>query len=114
MPSRASRRRRLLLAAAVSAANVLAAAVVVLAQDSPVPYPPPYENLIHPLPHTYIELDDLPRSFTWQNVSGHSYLTRVRNQHIPQYCELVSLGNEIEQYRFNRLPPIVLCSLSVM
>ena len=29
---------------------------------------------------------ELPKDFTWANVSGHSYLTPVRNQHIPTYC----------------------------
>lgn len=39
-----------------------------------------------PLPHTYIEEDDLPDSFNWGNVNGYSYLTHSLNQHIPQYC----------------------------
>ena len=30
--------------------------------------------------------DDLPRNFTWGNKDGINYLTRMRNQHIPQYC----------------------------
>ena len=29
---------------------------------------------------------ELPSSFTWANVSGVSYLTPMRNQHIPVYC----------------------------
>lgn len=41
-------------------------------------------HIIHPLPHTYISENDLPQSFTWQNVNGNSYLTRMKNQHIPQ------------------------------
>eukprot|EP00579_Thalassiosira_antarctica_P010750 CAMPEP_0201917668 /NCGR_PEP_ID=MMETSP0903-20130614/6994_1 /ASSEMBLY_ACC=CAM_ASM_000552 /TAXON_ID=420261 /ORGANISM="Thalassiosira antarctica, Strain CCMP982" /LENGTH=424 /DNA_ID=CAMNT_0048453767 /DNA_START=170 /DNA_END=1444 /DNA_ORIENTATION=+ len=61
---------------------------VVLAQDHPIPYPPPFEleHVVNSLPHTYLALSSLPQSFTWKNVNGHSYLTRVRNQHIPQYC----------------------------
>jgi cathepsin X len=39
-----------------------------------------------PLPHTYIDQDDIPKSFFWGNVSGRSYLTKTLNQHIPQYC----------------------------
>lgn len=60
----------------------------VVAQDMPIPYPPPIEltRVLNPLPHAYLESSSLPQSFTWQNVNGHSYLTRMRNQHIPQYC----------------------------
>ena len=39
-----------------------------------------------PLPFTYIAQQDLPDEFSWANVGGVSYLTRVLNQHIPQYC----------------------------
>ena len=56
------------------------------AQDHPLPYPPPSQHIIHPLPHTYLTSEELPLNFTWQNVNGHSYLTRMKNQHIPQYC----------------------------
>ena len=56
------------------------------AQDLAIPYPPPFSHIIHTLPHHYIAEDDLPQVFTWQNVNGNSYLTRMRNQHIPQYC----------------------------
>eukprot|EP00584_Thalassiosira_punctigera_P001195 CAMPEP_0172544406 /NCGR_PEP_ID=MMETSP1067-20121228/14573_1 /TAXON_ID=265564 ORGANISM="Thalassiosira punctigera, Strain Tpunct2005C2" /NCGR_SAMPLE_ID=MMETSP1067 /ASSEMBLY_ACC=CAM_ASM_000444 /LENGTH=405 /DNA_ID=CAMNT_0013330965 /DNA_START=31 /DNA_END=1248 /DNA_ORIENTATION=- len=56
------------------------------AQDHPNPYPPPFDHVTNPLPHTYLAASSLPREFTWQDVNGHSYLTRVRNQHIPQYC----------------------------
>jgi cathepsin X len=45
------------------------------------------ENNHHsPLPITYIDSDDLPDAFSWDNVDGVSYLTRSLNQHIPQYC----------------------------
>jgi len=44
------------------------------------------EDYKSPLPYTYITDDDLPDSFTWQNVNGISYTTHSLNQHIPQYC----------------------------
>lgn len=50
-------------------------------------------NYSKPLPHTYINPSDLPDSFHWDHViedhdsgTGRSYLTRLLNQHIPQYC----------------------------
>jgi cathepsin X len=39
-----------------------------------------------PLPSSYLSPTDLPKYFSWGNVSGTSYLTRPLNQHIPQYC----------------------------
>ena len=42
------------------------------------------ERVTEPLPHTYLNVKDLPSSFTWANVSGVNYLTATRNQHIPQ------------------------------
>jgi len=39
-----------------------------------------------PLPHSYIDAEDLPDSFSWADVNGKSYLTHMLNQHIPQYC----------------------------
>lgn len=45
------------------------------------------EDYHSPLPYTYLTSpDDLPSSFTWQNVNGKSHLTRTLNQHLPQYC----------------------------
>jgi len=44
------------------------------------------EDYSSALPYTYIKEEDLPESFTWADVDGISYLTRSRNQHIPQYC----------------------------
>ena len=37
-------------------------------------------------PESYVSLKDLPESFTWANVSGHNFLSKSLNQHIPQYC----------------------------
>ena len=33
-----------------------------------------------------LAVSDLPESWNWQNVGGKTYLTNIRNQHIPQYC----------------------------
>jgi len=44
------------------------------------------ERVLSPLPSTYIDRSELPKSFFWGNVSGISYLTRPLNQHLPQYC----------------------------
>ena len=65
-----------------------------LAQDEPIAYYPHVSNddesslqyIVHPLPHTYIQQHELPSEFNWGNINGSSYLTRMRNQHIPQYC----------------------------
>ena len=35
---------------------------------------------------TYIKAEDMPANFDWNNVNGTSYLTKMLNQHIPQYC----------------------------
>ena len=43
-------------------------------------------HVVSPLPSSYVNPADLPKSFYWGNVSGISYLTRPLNQHIPQYC----------------------------
>ena len=37
-------------------------------------------------PHEYVEKKDLPESFVWSNVSGHDFLSKSLNQHVPQYC----------------------------
>lgn len=43
-------------------------------------------KIASPLPYTYIAPSQLPKSFSWSNVKGKSYLTKSLNQHIPQYC----------------------------
>ncbi len=39
-----------------------------------------------PLAHTYVEAKALPKTFVWNNVGGHNFLSKSLNQHIPQYC----------------------------
>ena len=39
-----------------------------------------------PLPHTYMNMSALPRSYDIRNINGKSLATDNRNQHIPQYC----------------------------
>jgi cathepsin X len=44
-----------------------------------------YENVVYPLPYTYIQESDLPTNFRWDNVGNISYLTRPLNQHLPDH-----------------------------
>eukprot|EP00559_Dactyliosolen_fragilissimus_P008036 CAMPEP_0184870268 /NCGR_PEP_ID=MMETSP0580-20130426/36920_1 /TAXON_ID=1118495 /ORGANISM="Dactyliosolen fragilissimus" /LENGTH=282 /DNA_ID=CAMNT_0027372257 /DNA_START=119 /DNA_END=965 /DNA_ORIENTATION=+ len=44
------------------------------------------QHVVNPLPIEYVDASDLPKSFSWNNVNGKSYLTHMLNQHIPQYC----------------------------
>jgi len=62
-----------------------------------------FNKIESPLPHTYIDSESLPNSFSWKNKDGKSYLTKNLNQHIPQYCgscwahgALSSLGDRIK------------------
>lgn len=45
-----------------------------------------FEDFYSPLPHSYINVDNLPVNFSWDNVNNINYLTKMLNQHIPQYC----------------------------
>ena len=75
------------------------------------------QNIINPLPYSYISRGELPISFNWNNVlvddgskvndvnggSNISLLTKSLNQHIPQYCgscwahsSMSSLGDRIK------------------
>jgi len=46
-----------------------------------------YKNTTVPVFMTnLVKADDIPETFDWGNVGGKSYLTAMRNQHIPQYC----------------------------
>ncbi len=31
-------------------------------------------------------VDDLPSVWEWNNIDNTSYITNIRNQHVPQYC----------------------------
>ena len=44
------------------------------------------EKVLSKTPDAYVSSEDLPESFTWSNVSGHNFLSKSLNQHIPQYC----------------------------
>ena len=44
------------------------------------------EHAHSPRPHEWLNPVDIPQSFSWMNVSGVNYLTKMLNQHIPQ-CE---------------------------
>ena len=44
------------------------------------------ENHHSPLPSTYVSTDDIPQAFSWGNLHSKNHLTRLLNQHIPQYC----------------------------
>lgn len=79
------------------------------AQEYHIPYGA-IEKVDAALPHTYIKEGELPREFTWQNVNGNSYLTRMRNQHIPNYCGscwahagMSSLGDRVKIARSYRI-----------
>ena len=41
-------------------------------------------DYVSPLPFEYIKESDLPKSFTWGDINGVSYLTKALNQHLPQ------------------------------
>ena len=44
-------------------------------------------NRAAPRIHTpLLPVNDLPTEKLWNNVDGTSYLTNIRNQHVPQYC----------------------------
>merc|ERR1712096_278409 len=47
---------------------------------------PRKQRVLSPLPHTQIDMLELPDSFDWRAVNGKSFVSIARNQHIPQYC----------------------------
>jgi len=61
------------------------------------------------LPHTYLNIDTLPKEFDWGDLNGKSYLTQNLNQHVPQYCgscwahgTLSALADRIKIQRLSR------------
>lgn len=40
--------------------------------------------ITQPLPHTFVDLEAVPKAFDWRNISGVSLVTQNLNQHIPQ------------------------------
>ena len=44
------------------------------------------EDYTLPLPIKFIDIEELPKEFTWSNINGTSYITTPRNQHLPVYC----------------------------
>ncbi|CAK9052619.1 Cathepsin Z [Durusdinium trenchii] len=40
----------------------------------------------HEHAHEYLDATKLPDEFDWGDVNGRSFLTAMKNQHIPQYC----------------------------
>ncbi|GBG32559.1 Cathepsin Z [Hondaea fermentalgiana] len=45
-----------------------------------------FEHVINPRPGDLLTATELPEHWNWGNVNGTSYLTKMLNQHIPQYC----------------------------
>ena len=39
-----------------------------------------------PEPKDYVDVTALPDNFSWGNVNGKNYLSKMLNQHLPQYC----------------------------
>ena len=46
----------------------------------------PREHIVSSVAHHTRSTDELPESFTWKNVDGVNYVTKMLNQHIPTYC----------------------------
>lgn len=65
---------------------IIAISIRVKAQRQIMPNHKRLNDYIHPLPIEYINIEDLPKEFTWSNINGTSYITPPRNQHLPVYC----------------------------
>jgi len=44
------------------------------------------ERITEPLPHTYLQPEDVPAAHDWRSVDGVDLTTWNKNQHIPTYC----------------------------
>ncbi|KJE88537.1 papain family cysteine protease [Capsaspora owczarzaki ATCC 30864] len=80
------------------------------------------ELVLSPRPHEYLNVEDLPDSFTWGNVNGVNYLSERRNQHGPEsYCGSCwdvattnAVSDRIAILRKNAYPPVVLSAQVVL
>jgi len=50
------------------------------------PNGPVEEKIVTRPPALDFDIKDLPEEFNWKSVDGTNYLTKMLNQHIPQYC----------------------------
>ncbi|CAD7952777.1 unnamed protein product [Amoebophrya sp. A25] len=71
------------------------------------------EHIISDRAHMKLLAEELPDSFSWDNVKGKSLLTKNLNQHIPQYCgscwahgAISSLSDRIKIARKGKSPDI--------
>lgn len=61
----------------------------------------------------HVKTEDLPENFNWGNIDGESFLSPMRNQHIPKYCgscwahgAINALEDRIKIARKNLMPDI--------
>jgi len=55
-------------------------------EDTEISKEMPREHIVSSVAHHTRSTDELPTSFTWKNVDGVNYVTKMLNQHIPTYC----------------------------
>ncbi|KYQ92474.1 peptidase C1A family protein [Tieghemostelium lacteum] len=78
-------------------------------------------HVVSPLPIEYTNMETLPEYFDWRNISGRSYVTITRNQHLPQYCgscwafattsalgDRIKIGKEAQFAEINIAPQVLL------